>query len=501
VSDEQTQGADTADVVGLELAKIMADAPEPSDDADQGDDEESGKGRRSTAAVLIEMAEERYVFGVNTEDEAYALPKEGGHVASLMRGNRGVRLDLGRAYYDKHGRPASQQALADALQVLDAKAHDMPKTALHLRAANHNDATYVDMGDVAQRAIEISGAGWEVVERGVPVLFRRTRLTAEFPEPERGGSLDLLWGQLNISVEDRPLVAAFMVACLICPDVPTPVLVLLSEQGTAKSSTTRCLVRLTDPSHAEFRKPPKDQDQWVTAANGSRVVALDNLSAIPPWLSDSLCRAVTGDADIRRALYTDNDVSVIAFRRAVIVNGIDVGALAGDLAERALPVRLEPIPRRRKLTESELNRRWDQSYPLVLGALFDLAAQVRKVLPGTKVAKPPRMADFAHVLAAVDQVMGTEGLAEYIRRSGNLAAETLEANSFLSAMRLQISRPFTGTMAELLGHVVAPERVPRDWPAHARALLGLMTRNAHALKSEGWTIQQTGQDRHNKTIR
>lgn len=56
------------------------------------------------------------------------------------------------------------------------------------------------------------------------------------------------------------------------------------------------------PSPVPLRQSPRDADSWVTAAAGSWVVALDNLSAIPPWLSDSLCRAATGDGNVKRAL-------------------------------------------------------------------------------------------------------------------------------------------------------------------------------------------------------
>jgi len=94
------------------------------------------------------------------------------------------------------------------------------------------------------------------------------------------------------------------------------------------------LVDLIDPSPVPLRQAPRDADSWVTAASGSWVVALDNLSGIPPWLSDSLCRAATGDGSVKRALYTDADLAVVKFRRCVIVNGIDVGAVHISLFRR-----------------------------------------------------------------------------------------------------------------------------------------------------------------------
>ena len=127
------------------------------------------------------------------------------------------------------------------------------------------------------------------------------------------------------------------------PERATSVLSLFGEQGTAKSTATKRLVQAVDPSPVPLRKPPRDAEAWVTAAQGSWVVGLDNLSVVPDWLSDSLCRAATGEGDVRRALYTDGGLAVFAFRRCIVLNGIDVGALRGDLADRIVHVNLDRI--------------------------------------------------------------------------------------------------------------------------------------------------------------
>ena len=133
-----------------------------------------------------------------------------------------------------------------------------------------------------------------------------------------------MW-HLNVATADRPLALAWEIAALIDPESPHPILSLFGEQGTGKSTGCRRLVSLIDPSPVPLRKPPRDPEGWVTAAQGSWVVALDNLSHVPDCLSDSLCRAATGDGDVRRALYTDSDLAVFAFRRCILLNGIDVG--------------------------------------------------------------------------------------------------------------------------------------------------------------------------------
>jgi hypothetical protein len=237
------------------------------------------------------------------------------------------------------GSTTPQQALADALLVLEGMAQDQDPDQVHLRVATADGVVWLDLGDAAETVVRIDADGWQVVRDGVPVLFRRTGLTGALPNPQSAshasrashnsylslGTFDPLWWHINVATADRPLVLAWLIAALIDPESPHPILSLFGEQGTGKSTGCRRLVSLIDPSPVPLRKPPRDPEGWVTAAQGSWVVALDNLSQVPDWLSDSLCRAATGDDDVRRALYTDSDLAVFAFRRCILLNGIDVG--------------------------------------------------------------------------------------------------------------------------------------------------------------------------------
>ncbi len=189
------------------------------------------------------------------------------------------------------------------------------------------------------------------------------------------------------------------------------VLAIFGEQGTGKTTALKVLVRLLDPSPVPVRKPPRDADSWVTAAAGSWVVGLDNLSDVPPWLSDSLCRASTGDGDVRRKLYSDSDYAVFSFRRCVIFDAIDVGALAPDLADRTVAITLELIADEDRADEETFWSEWAGAHPQLLGAVLDLAARVMARLPAVKLARKPRMADFARILAAVDAELGTDAFA------------------------------------------------------------------------------------------
>ena len=53
---------------------------------------------------------------------------------------------------------------------------------------------------------------------------------------------------------------------------------------------------LVDPNVAPVRALPRDERELFISASNGHVLAFDNLSGLPAWLSDTLCRLVSGGA-------------------------------------------------------------------------------------------------------------------------------------------------------------------------------------------------------------
>jgi hypothetical protein len=53
------------------------------------------------------------------------------------------------------------------------------------------------------------------------------------------------------------------------------------------------------------------------------LLAFDNLSGLPPWLSDALCRLATGGSFAVRQLYTDDEEVLFEASRPILLNGIE----------------------------------------------------------------------------------------------------------------------------------------------------------------------------------
>ena len=187
------------------------------------------------------------------------------------------------------------------------------------------------------------------------------------------GPIEVLRSFLNVqSDNDFVLVVAWALAVLRNRG-PYPVIVLSGEQGSAKSTFSAILRALLDPNTAPLRALPReDRDLFIAASNG-HVLAFDNVSGLPGWISDTLCRLATGGGFAVRQLYTDQDEVLFDAARPVILNGIEEIVTRPDLADRAVFLTLQPIPEEHRRPEQELWAAFDAARPRVLGVLLDAA--------------------------------------------------------------------------------------------------------------------------------
>jgi hypothetical protein len=386
------------------------------------------KPKTTQARRLVELALDLYDVVVDQGGQAFAVPKAPPRIAVPLQGRGALTKRLTRDYFELHDQAPSATALTQATAILESQASDDERVNIHLRTARTGrGGLVIDLGDAKGRAVEIADGTWTLsAEPPDGVIFRRTVLTAAMPTPRRGGRLDRLREVINVTDEGWDLVRAWLVLAWL-PHIPVPILTVTGHQGTGKSLLARTLVAIVDPSPAPLRTPPRGRDlgDWHTVVGGSRVVALDNLSTINPEFSDALCRAVTGDGDARRQLYTDADLIVQTFRRALILTSIDPGALKGDLGERLMPVELAGLDGRRR-GESDLDAMLEQHRSAILGGLLDLTAQA--LAEPVTLPSPPRMADAANVIAAVDRVMKSRALDAYTAGQRTVVATVLESD-------------------------------------------------------------------------
>jgi hypothetical protein len=400
------------------------------------------------------------------------------HHEILRIDSRPFKSLLAGIYYRATGRPASSQALADALAVLVAVAlFEGPGREVGLRIAAHRGAMYLDLADPGWRVVEIDTAGWRLLDRS-PIPFRRPRGMRALPEPIAGGSLDALRGFINVHDDDQYRLLAGWLVSSLRPSGPYITLVLTGEQDSAKSTTARCLRLLIDPNEVGDRTLPRDDQSFAIAASNSWVASFDNVSTLADWQSDAIARLATGAGFGTRQLYTDDEEYLIHVARPVVLNGIGGIVTRPDLMDRAIVIDLPSIPDERRRPEDEFYRAFELARPRLLGSLLDAASAALDGHARVVIRRLPRMADATRwVTAAEVALCWPDGsfLAAYRANRTNSRALTLDASPLAAPLRRLLSdRDLTGTATELLKAleelVGAEVTKRRDWPKTAQQL-------------------------------
>jgi hypothetical protein len=410
---------------------------------------------------------------------------------------------LARNFYEATGGAPSSDAVQSALNVIEARAHfDAPEMDVNVRVAGHDGSLYLDLCDDEWRAVEIDDTGWRVIDNP-PVRFRRAAGMQPLPSPVRGGSIEALRAFLNVSSDNDFVLVVSWVLGALSDKGPYPVIVLSGEQGSAKSTFSAILRALLDPNTAPLRALPREDRDLFIAATNAHVLSFDNVSGLPGWVSDTLCRLATGGGFAVRQLYTDQDEVLFDATRPVVLNGIEDIVTRPDLADRAIFLTLEPIPEERRRPEKELWAAFEKARPQILGVLLDAVSLGLRRLPDTKLERLPRMADFALWATACESALWPEGSFSqaYDGNRHEAIDNIIEADPVGSAVRSLIASrtEWTGTAADLLGalseEVSETVRRAKTWPSTARALSGRLRRAATFLRKIGIDISFNKEDR------
>jgi hypothetical protein len=452
-----------------------------------------------------------FAFFHDRQDRPFVRLKIKGHTEVWPVESTKFRKLLARIFYKRTGMAINRNALADAITTLAGCAcHDGPEEPVFLRVASHGENILVDLCDSQWRVIEITPNGWQILGKS-PVAFIRTASMQALPVPARsGGSIGPLWDLLNVTIAQRPLVAGALLN-YYNPHGPYFVVNFIGEQGTAKSCAARILRMLVDPNENPMRSPPRDERDLIAQAASNRCVCFDNLSMLPAWLSDALCRLSTGGGHSARQLYTDLEEVSLDVKRPVILNGIEDVATRPDLAERALQIELERIDDNKRIPEKRLWQRFEAARPSIFSALLDGVACALRELPNVNMDSLPRMADAALWAAAGEVAFGWERgtfTSAYCQNLQEGAMASVDAHPVGVTIRqlLDEETEWIGEPAELLSALneLAQEELRRapNWPQTPRALSARLSRLAQAFRRAGIEFESVrGQRRHIRLCR
>jgi hypothetical protein len=401
---------------------------------------------------LMSLVENVELF--HTPDRtAYGTITVDGHHETWPLGSTFFEQWVTREFYKSEASTPNPTVFKGVLETIRAKAQfDGQERSVFTRVGALEGKIYVDLGDPAWRAVEVTNSGWSVVT-DPPVRFRRSNGMMALAMPEHGGHISNLRRFVNVKDDDWVLFVSWLVAAFR-PKGPYPILGLYGEHGSAKTTTERVARDLIDPFKAPMRTKPQNERDLMISASNSHILTLDNLSYVDPWLSDALCRLSTGGGLATRALYKDDEEKIFDAQRPILLNGIGEVAVNGDLLDRMVILSLPEINENERKEEAVFWEDFQAVKPQILGALLSGVSAALKNVKVVKLDKKPRMADFAIWASAAECGLGfaaKEFINAYNRNRREAGDVALEASPVATKVYefMQDKNEWEGTTGEL----------------------------------------------------
>ena len=461
----------------------------------------------SQPAQLLTLAA-RLEFFHSPAGRAYVTLPRAGHEETHPLRSAAFREYLLDRYYRLYKRPAGRAALDDALSVLEARARfEGEEHEVHVRVGEKDGKLYIDLGNANFDVVEIDSTGWRIVN-SPDVKFFRPAGMLPLPKPVRGADgYSLLRSLLHVgNPEQLHLIIGWLLGALR-PQGPYAILNFHGAVDSAKTTNSRSVRSLIDPNVAPLRGLPKgDQDLMIAAAN-NWIPTLENVSSIPEWLSDALCRLSTGGGYGARRLYSDDEEAVLIAQRPIILNGIEPHGLRSDLIDRSIIIDLPRISNSERRTDAQMLAKLQEVGPGIMGWLCGLIANILSAGDLLTPTTLPRLADFAAWIAAAEPFLGwPPGHFEAIYRRNRDEANQLTLDA------CPIGRPTvrfaqtvgswcataTDLLVEVRKYADKVETRNPDWPRSPKALseaLRRITKNLQALGIEVSFRRESGGNR------
>ena len=419
---------------------------------------------KTKAAILLELVDRASPVLFHTETgEPFARVRVADHFENLPIQGPEFAAWLKLLAWRATNETVNSEALEGVRGVLAARAlFDGREHRVRNRVAWHDGAIWYDLSDSQWRAIRVTPDGWQLVA-DVPILFRRYAHQTAQVLPEPAGRLSEAESFLNLrasqdsegrTVDDERYLFLVALMSFFVPDIPHPVIVLHGEHGAAKTTLSRIARELIDPSATPTVGEPK-REEIGQLLQHNYLLPFDNLSYLPNWLSDTLCRAITGDGLSKRRLYTDEQDVIFSFRRCIVLNGINSVASRPDLLDRSILLECQPIPDDQRSPERDFWERFASAKARILGGMFDALSRAMRLKDGLCLPHLPRMADFAEWGCAIAEACGwgqNTFLHAYTTEASGRNLVAVDSNLVTQALIGLMSKhqEWSGTAAQLL---------------------------------------------------
>ena len=465
-------------------------------------EKEQAEGSQATKLVKMILATDVTLFHDQYRNGHITIGNNGSEIQKIQ--SKQFRSWVAKLNWDQFKKPIRSEDARMVAETLNGIAiYDKPQYTLHIRTAEFDGALWYDLG---RSVVKITKDGWEIVDKP-PVLFRRFPHQEAHVTPVRGGSMSQLLDFINIKNErDALLIKIWCIAGLI-PGFPHPFSIFHGPQGSAKSTAVSVFKQLLDPSQIRLSSPPDNFREFVQLGSHHWFLPIDNLSSLPEWLSDALCRACTGEGFSKRELYSDDDDVVYSFQNVGSLNGINLVVEKPDLMERCIIFGLEKVERVENM--ASFNKRLKEAKPLILGAMFEALAEALQHIDSVQTETQFRMSDFARWGCAIAIALGyeakdfTDAYKINIKLQNQEAVEASPVAQAIEAFMKEHGSEWIGQpteLYELLGNTAEKHHIDMKsgtWPKSSNWLWRRITPIVSNLRARGIkaTRQTNGDER------
>jgi len=412
----------------------------------------------------------------------------GDHLEVCPTSSTSFRNWTATRYREKYGVPPKTDAINQAKVQIEARCAASRQVELFNRVGWYDNKIFYDLTTADHKGVEIAPCGWRVVY--IPPVFRRYQHQAEQVIPVAGWDPKDILRFCNISANDHCLFMA-VIASYFIPNIPHVILSQTGEQGSGKSNNSRKIKNLLDPSRVTLISNPKDLEHAQMIGEKHWLISFDNISRIPEWLSDYYCRGVTGEGDMKRSLYTNDDEFIRSYRRCFVLNGIGSSMYRPDLLDRSIIFEIPILKSSRP--ESVMNDEWQKSLPGILGGFFTAISKAMGQVAQVTGHEKFRMSDFAQWGGALSEVLGysqDEFFRKYQESVDRKWQDTAEDSAFAKKIREFLDNRggyWSGSPAELLTEI-NPEDDEKGIPKTAKWLSNELVRIAPVMRNVGIDI-------------
>lgn len=240
--------------------------------------------------------------------------------------------------------------------------------------------------------VVISKNGWRI-GKSKKLKFVRSKFDEAQIQPVGGGALLQLMRKYVNMDEDSYILFIVYIVQSYSRHSSHFVAILSSSKGTGKTTLSKIMRALIDPSDAGATLMPSAEGDLKNLLANNYMVCFDNTAALSSKVSNILCAAITGSKEAKRKLYTDYDQVILNLHNLVVLNGIDIVPFKSDLAERSLLFELLPISKAQRKTDNAFWSDFNKDRPQILGAIFDTLSKAIQLLPSVQHQGLHRMAD------------------------------------------------------------------------------------------------------------